>query len=312
MLKKPLKILGPVALLLVIILSLAAGCSQQKPATDETKPPERLADRAGQGAGGSGGEQPYLTIRGDGVERETQYTLEDLKSMEEALAGACYSTVNNWPVKKFFVGRGVLVNQLLQKAGIKEEAQKIIFMAKDGYKITLTREQLEGKRFSYPALLQGGTQGARDVPAILAWEYREEADDLSEVVPGKLRLLLGQQGLNDVVTAAYVKNVIAVEVLTAAPGQWEAVQASPAPGPVERGAEVVLSHPEQDHVRIYYTTDGSMPDVYDSMVYNPSASYFQPELNKPLPVDGPVTIKAMAVGFGKRDSQVTTFSYEIR
>lgn len=310
--KKSLKMIGAVALLLAIALSLAIGCSQQKPATDAAKSPESLAGDAVQSEGKAGGEQPYLTIRGDGVKRESQYTLEDLKSMEDSLTGACYSTVNNWPVKKFFVGRGVLVDQLLQKAGIKEEAQTIVFKAADGYKIALTREQLEGKRFSYPALLQGSTQGAQEVPAILAWEYREDTGDLSEAVPGKLRLLLGQQGLHDVVTAAYVKGVIAVEVLTAAPGQWEAVQARPAPGPVKRGMSIELSHPEQDQVRIYYTTNGSMPDVYDSMVYNPSATYFQPELNKPLPVDGLVTIKAMAVGFGKRDSPVATFEYEVR
>lgn len=310
MFRKSLKIIEPVALLLVIILSLAAGCSQQKPATDAAKSSEGLAGRTGQSVGVSGGEQPFLTVRGDGVEMESQYTLEDLKSMEDALAGVCYSTVNNWPVKKFFVGRGVLVNQLLQKAGIMEEAQTIVFKATDGYKIVLTREQLEGKRFSYPALLQGSTQGAQEVPAILAWEYQEDTAELSEAAPGKLRLLLGQQGLHDVVTAAYVKGVIAVEVLTAAPGQWEAVQAGPAPGQVERGMSIELSHAEQDQVRIYYTTDGSMPDVHDSMVYNPSATYFQPELNKPLPVDGPVIIKAMAVGFGKRDSPVATFEYE--
>jgi hypothetical protein len=97
--------------------------------------------------------------------------------------------------------------------------------------------------------------------------------------------------------------------LTAPPGQWSKVQAEPASAKVKPGTEIVLSHPEQDLVKIYYTLDGSIPDA-NSLLYNPSATYFQPDLSKPIPVNKPVTIKAIAVGFGKHDSQVSTFQYD--
>jgi len=306
---KPLKIIGPAAVLLVVILSLLTGCHSQKQATNSNAPGTATESTA-QTEGKPDRGQVVLTITGNGVEHETKFTLTDLQSMEGTPAGACYSTVNNWPTKKFFVGQGVQVTQLLKKAGIKNDARTIIVRAADGYSVTLTREQLEEKRFCYPNLLKGSTEGAREVPAILAWEHQEGTSDLNKAVGGNLRLFLGQKGLNDVVTAAYVKDVANIEVSTAPPGQWDVVQAQPAPGKVKRGTGVVFSHPGQDLVKIYYTIDGSTPGV-NSLLYNPSATYFQPDLNKPVPVDKPVTIKAVVIGFGKHDSQVATFKYDV-
>lgn len=299
-----LKTIGLVAVLMGACLALLTGCQSQKQAE-----PPAAAGTAGESAQNVAGDPNLLTITGNGVEHEIQFSLDELKKMEDALAGACYSTVNNWPAKRFVVGKGVKVNRLLQKAGLKEDAQKIIFRAADGYNASFTREQLEEQRFCYPDLMQGSTRGAVEVPMLLAWEYQEDTSDLSEATGGKLRLLAGQTGLNDVVTAAFVKGVTTIEVLTGPPGQWSMVRAEPAPGKVKPGTEVVLSHPDGDLVKIYYTLDGSEPDI-QSLIYNPSASYFRPELNKPIPVNQPVTIKAIAIGFGKQNSQVATFKYE--
>lgn len=300
-----LKTIGLLVVLLVACLSLLTGCQSQR---QEESP--AAAGIAGESTRNSGSDPDMLVITGNGVEHEIKFTLDELKSMEDALAGACYSTVNNWPAKKFVVGKGVKVTHLLQQAGLKEDAQKIIFRAADGYNASFTREQLEEKRFCYPDLMKGSTQGAVEVPLILSWEYQEDTSDLSEATSGKLRLLLGQKELNDVVTAAFVKGVTTIEVLTDPPGCWSTVQAEPAPGKVMPGTEVVLGHPEQDLIKIYYTLDGSEPDV-KSLLYNPSTSYFRPELNKPIKVDRTVTIKAIAIGFGKHNSQVATFKYEV-
>ncbi len=300
-----LKTIGLAAVLLAVGLSLMTGCQDQK---RETNP--QTAGTAPESTGLDGTETAILTITGSGVEHETRFTLTELKSMKGALAGACYSAVNNWPAKKFIVGKGVKVSHLLQQAGIKAEAQTIIVRAADGYNARFTREQLEEKRFCFPNLMKGSVEGAVEVPLILAWEYQEDTSDLSKAASGKLRLLLGQTGLNDVVTASFVKGVTAIEVLTAPPGQWSMVQAEPAPGKVRPGTEIVLSHPGQDLLKIYYTIDGSAPDE-KSLVYNPSTTYFQPDLSKPIPVDKPVTIKAIAVGFGKHNSQVSTFKYDV-
>ena len=299
LMKRPGIIMGLIAVLLVAGLSLLTGCHNQKQAAnpDSTrKAPENAP--------------VILTITGTGVERETKFTLTELKSMKDALASECYSTVNNWPTKKFFAGKGVLVSQVLKKAGLKNDAQTIIVRASDDYNATFTREQLDEKRFCFPKLLKGSEEGAREVPAILAWEYQEGSNDLSKASSGKLWLLLGQKGLNDMVTSAYVKDVITLEVLTLPPGQWGVVHAEPAPGKVRRGTKIVLSHPKQDRVKIYYTVDGSTPDV-KSLIYNPSTTYFQPDLNKPVTVGKSVIIKTIVIGFGKHNSQVATFEYDV-
>ncbi|MDF9409021.1 chitobiase/beta-hexosaminidase C-terminal domain-containing protein [Pelotomaculum isophthalicicum JI] len=304
------KKIGLITFLLVIGLSLLTGCQGQKREVNPASAGRAPESQVNQAAGKAGSGEVVLTVKGSGVEHETKYNLDELKSMTDALAGECYSTVNNWPAKKFFVGKGVLVSQLLRKAGIKDEARTITVTAADGYNATLTREQLDEKRYCFPNLQKGSAEGAREVPAILAWEHQEGASDLSKAVGGNLRLLFGQKGMNDVVTAAYVKDVATIEVSTAPPGRWDVVGAEPAPGKVKRGTGVVLSHPGLDRVKIYYTLDGSTPDI-KSLVYNPSATYFQPDLIKPIPVDKPVTIKAIVIGYGKHDSQVATFKYDV-
>lgn len=252
----------------------------------------------------------FLTISGNGVKAPSRFTLAELKDMEEAQTSQCYSIVNNWPSKKYMVGRGIELSYLLKKAGIKDEAQTISFQAVDGYFAVFTRQQLEEKRFYYPKLMEGSEEEAQEVPAILAWEHREGSKDLSKASGGKLTLLLGQKGLNDVQAQVCVKDVAVIEVLTLPPGQWSTVQATPAPGRIKPGTEIVLHHSEQDQVKIYYTADGSSPSE-KSLLYNPSTTYYQPELNKPLVVKQSVTIKAIAVGYGKNDSQIASFAYDV-
>lgn len=279
--------------LLVLGLSLLTGCNQEKQESGQ------LESTPG-----------FLVITGNGVEKQTKISLAELKEMKEATVGECYSLVNNWPTKKFAVGKGVKVTYLLEKAGIKNDAQTIIVWAGDGYNATFTREQLEEKRFYFPNLLNDSKAGAKEVPAILAWEHREGTNDLSKATGGDLCLLLGQKGLNDAAAPVGVKDVVNLEVLTTPCDQWSAVQAQPAPGKVKAGTKVVLEHPQQDAVKIYYTRDGSLPDE-NSCVYNPSTAYFQPDLTKPIEINESITIKTIVVGFGKNKSPVATFTYEV-
>lgn len=278
--------------LLILGLNLLTGCHQQQ----QNRQPK--------------GTPGFLTITGNGVEHQTRFSLTELKDMEEARVEECYSVVNNWPAKKFAVARGVKIPYLLEKAGIKNDAQTVVIWAADGYNAAFTRDQLEGKRFSFPGLLDDSKEGAKEVPAILAWEHREGTNDISKTSSGKLGLFLGQKGLNDVVAPVWVKDVATLEVLTASPGQWDMVKAQPVPGKVKPGTKVVLNHPEQDLVKIYYTLDGSTPSE-NSCVYNPSTTYFQPDLTQPIEINESVTIKTIAVGFGKDKSPVATFTYAV-
>ncbi|MDD3269288.1 MAG: FN3 associated domain-containing protein [Syntrophomonadaceae bacterium] len=295
---RPLKIKCVlIVALLVVSLSLSTGCQQQQESISikNEKPVSESAT---------------LIITGSGVQHQTKFTLDELKSMEDALVSECYSAINNWPAKKFYVARGIRISYLLQKAGVKNTAQMIIVRAADGYNATFTRNQLAEKRFHFPNLLPGNENGAREVPAILAWEYQQGTSDLSKIRSDRLCLFLGQKSLNDAVSPAYVKDVTSIEVLTSSPGQWDVVQAEPAPGKVKPGTGIVLNHPEQDQVKIYYTIDGTTPNE-KSLVYNPSTSYYQPDLIKPVMVDQAMIIKAIATGLGKYNSEVSTFLYEI-
>ncbi len=59
---------------------------------------------------------------------------------------------------------------------------------------------------------------------------------------------------------------------------------------------------------MYYTLDGSEP-AYGSNVFNISYPTFQPELNKPIPINGSMVIKTKTIGMGKLDSEVVTYQY---
>ncbi|MDD4767718.1 MAG: chitobiase/beta-hexosaminidase C-terminal domain-containing protein [Desulfotomaculaceae bacterium] len=290
--KRSLKIIEVfVAVLALAIFMLPAGCVKKINAPEYTP--------------------GTLIITGNGVEQPCRFTVDELKGLQEAVVSERYSTVNSVGTKNFFVGRGVQLSYLLAKAGILAEAQTIKISGSDGYTIVLTRKQLGERRFYYPGLMAGSEKEAVEVPAILAWEHREGSRDLSQARSGGLRLLMGQTGLSSVVVPAFVRNVALIEVSTSEAGRWEPVSAEPAPGKVEPGTGVVLDHADLDAVKIYYTLDGSEPNE-KSTIYNPSTTYFKPELNLAITVNQAVTIKALAVGFGKNDSDVAVFSYEIQ
>jgi hypothetical protein len=63
-----------------------------------------------------------------------------------------------------------------------------------------------------------------------------------------------------------------------------------------------------DQVKLHYTLNGEEPNE-NSPVYNPSTSYFQPELIKPIPVSGSGVIKVKVIGYGKYDSGVLSYAY---
>ena len=248
-------------------------------------------------------EETILSVSGDGMEQNLFLSLEDLRSLKKGYLEEVYSTVNNWPVKKFAVGKGVDLTYLLKHGGIKDSAELIRVESADGYFAELTRKQLFGNRYCYFNFLSGSTAGAKEVKPMLAWAYENGSKNLSEAKEGELRLLIGQLGLSDVNTAPSVQHVTKIIVSVSAPGSWEKVSVT------EEDDLLTLSHPKMDQVKLHYTLDGSEPTI-DSPVYNPSTSYFQPNLIKPLSVKGTGTLKVKAVGFGKKDSEVTIYAYE--
>ncbi len=60
---------------------------------------------------------------------------------------------------------------------------------------------------------------------------------------------------------------------------------------------------------MYYTLDGSMPGE-NATLYNPST--YQPELNQPIVINQDTCIKVVVKGFGKYDSDMAEYRYQIK
>lgn len=275
---------------------------------------------------GAAGAEISVEITGDGVTAPTVISQVYLEAMPQVQS--TYSTINTWPTKKFYAARGVRLADLLTTAGIKDEARTIIVTASDGFKMTFTRKELlEDARYYYPGLkdnheyygyIPGSPDGAVEVDAILALASVEGSDDFSLMDGSNAPLLvMGQRWVTEQTNNAFVKYVKTIEVSTATPAKWESPAAAPGAGTVATGTLVALSTSDMDGDNIHYTTDGSNP-TYESPMYNwikkrwwSTRSDELADINHPIDVTGSMTIKAVAIGFGKEDSDIVSFEYEV-
>ena len=108
-----------------------------------------------------------------------------------------------------------------------------------------------------------------------------------------------------------------IEVSTSQPGKWDKPTFSPGVGEVPVGTLVELSTTDMDGDNIYYTLDGSDPGI-ESPIYNwikkrwwkdreSGAGKHQPSHR----IKGNITIKAVAIGFGKEDSDIISFDCQV-
>ena len=270
-----------------------------------------------------------LEITGDGVMAPVTLTREELEKMEQHQY--VYSAINTWPTKKWYVGKGVKLWDLLLKAGIKEEEAKLLrFTAVDGFTVTMTCQELFGdKRYLFPEFKRGGEDEDGHVPGspankvevepIIALFTVEGSDNPEYMNPlNSLQLMLGQRAVTEQTGNLFVKYLHKIEVLTPEPQQWDAPQANPSSGTVPRGSMVTLSNLNSDDDKIYYTIDGSIPTL-NSPMYNWIASRWWSAradvlgtINHPIgPVNQDTTIRAITIGPGKLDSPVVTFQYQV-
>lgn len=249
-------------------------------------------------------EPVVLTIFGDGVSSESAWTLGELQSMREGYREYTYSTTNNWPRYGHISAHGISLPYLLQQSDIREGAAGLKLTATDGYHVIVTLEQAFGMRYAYRNHTVDGSEGESMVEPVIAWEWGEGG-----ARPEKIRSFFGQRSPNEVNTSTFVQDICSIEVLTDFPGVWAMPGASVESGSVvPSGTKLELLHDSMDSVKVYYTIDGSTPD-YSSPVYNPSTSFFQPELTVPLKLTDSVTVKAFAAGYGKETSAIVEFDY---
>jgi hypothetical protein len=271
-------------------------------------------------------ETPALTITGNGVTNTQEFTLPQLEAMEQYQH--VYSTINTWPTKKWCVGKGVKLRDLLNLAGLEEDAKVLKFIAKDGFVVTLTVEELlNSPRYYFPHLMDnhpddgsipGSSEGAEAVEPILALVSVEGSDNPAQMDSlSSLRLIFGQRAVTEQTCSLFAKYVNQIVVLTTEPEKWDNPQANPEGGIVPAGTMVELSNARMDEDKIYYTTDGSTPDL-NSPIYNWIASRWwstrQDDLyriNHPIEITGDTIIKAVTIGPGKKNSDVVTFTYQV-
>ena len=268
-------------------------------------------------------QETTLIITGDGVKNQKNYTLEKLKSMPQTRA--IFSTVNTYPTKNWHVGEGVTLKDLLKEAGIKDDAKKIKFYASDGFYQEFTiKEILEDTRYYFPGLkendeydgrLPGSDRDPEKVETLVALMSAE--DDKYEGMSGDrgIRLLMGQRAVTEQNNPWYIKKLNKIEVSREEPGKWDAPIADLQPGKVEPGTKIILSCPnkmELEEAKIYYTTDGSEPDL-NSDIFNIIAPRWERDgrSNQPIEINKTTTIKAVIIGPGKHNSDVVELKYEV-
>jgi hypothetical protein len=268
-----------------------------------------------------------LEITGDGVTNPATFTLDQLKDMEQRQY--VYSCINTWPTKKWYVGKGVKLSDLLAQAGMTQEATLIRFTSVDSYTVTLTvKELFEDKRYRFPNFkngadgdghIPGDPSGKVEVEPIVGLVSVEGSDNPKYMNDlNTLLLMMGQRTVTEQTGNLFVKGLHRIEVLTDEPQKWDAPQANPGSGTVPVGSIITLSNIYTDDDKIYYTTDGSIPTM-DSPMYNwvarrwwPSRADVLGTINRPIgPINQDTTIKAVTIGPGKLDSEVVTFTYKI-
>ncbi len=277
------------------------------------------------------GQQPdpdediVLTITGDGVANPQKYTKSQLEAMPQEQH--VYSSVNTWPTKNWYVGKGVSLQHLLNEAEIRGNAQQIKFYSRDGYYTTLTvQELLYDKRYRFPNFMSGGQEGhiagsssgASAVETIIALNSASGTDNPAYMNDtNALLLMLGQRAVTEQTGPQFAKYVNRIEVLTTAPGKWEVPRADTASGTVTTGTQVKLSSTYNDQDKIHYTTDGSTPTL-ESPMYNWIASRWWSSrsdvldaINCPIELTKDTTIKAITIGPGKQSSDVVEFTYRV-
>lgn len=214
-----------------------------------------------------------------------------------------YSTINNWPSARSYAASGSRVEFILDPWF--ETAQTVTFRAADGYEISLTREQILSPQYYYPHAGEGA-DGAKPVVPIIAWLWREGTEDMSEIREDKPLLIFGQRTPFEQTNPAFVAGVTEIILDTAPCEVWQAADTFPQAGSIEPGGTVKLQHPYFGLVKLHYTLDGSEPTMLSPM-YNPST--YQTELNKPIPITEPTTIKVLVTGYGKNDSEIAVFEF---
>ncbi len=251
-----------------------------------------------------------LVVRGDGINGEHKFTLQELSALPNSGFQHVYSTINNWPTPRFYAAKGISLYSILKAAGVLNTFKLITFRSPDGYEVSFTREQLlDTRRYYYPCVNEGRADEAEPVEPIIAYAYKEGSADLGNVLPDVLCLIIGQSSPEEHTNPAFVVNVSEIIISNKEAQTWDAATTFPLEGKIPSGESVKLQHKHYGLVKLYYTLDGKDPTEQSSM-YN--VSTFQPELNVPITITEDTIIKVLVTGYGKKNSPISSFKFEVQ
>lgn len=249
-----------------------------------------------------------ITVKGDVQNGEKVFTLQEMSAYPDSGFFHIYSTINNWPTFRLYAAKGITVRSILDAAGVLETAQVITFRSDDSYEVSFTREQLlEQQHYYFPEGDEGSDDMKEKVEPIIAFEYKEGSDKMSEIKPDNLCLIIGQRNPSEHTNPAFVENISEIIISEQEPEIWEPASTFPVQGKIAKGETVKLQHKYPGLVKLHYTTDGSDPTEL-SPIYNPST--YQPELNVPLKITEDTIIKVLVCGYGKENSEISTFAFD--
>lgn len=251
-----------------------------------------------------------ITVSGTGLAAKKVFTYGELAAQPNSGFQHVYSTINNWPTARFYAARGITVRSILKAAGVLDTARVITFRSPDSYEVSLTREQLlEIPRYYYPRVKEGTAEQAEVVEPIIAYEYKEGSDDMSAAAVNTPCLIFGQSNPGEHTNPAFVVDVAEIIVSGEEAEAWEPATTFPAAGKIAAGELVKLQHKHYGLVKLHYTLDGTEPTPLSPM-YNISA--YQPELNVPIAINRDTVIKVLVTGYGKKDSSISSFCFDVQ
>ena len=263
------------------------------------------------GGGGGGGDQDdILFINGSGVTNKISFTQAELEAMTRERV--LYSTTSDMPQDKPVAAEGVPLRNLLNQAGMSG-AKMIAFQGTDGYTISFTVDELlNTTRYKFP--------DKTEVESLIALKRVEGTANFDEMSTTDTPVLCyGQRAKTEQTLPGFVKRLKYITVTTSSPGQWaKPVAKILAPdstektvtqgGEVKSGSKIYLE--AELTTNIYYTADSSTPDL-DSEIFNKHGCGALQGQVDPVVVNKVITVKAMTVGRGKRDSDVLSLTFTV-
>lgn len=143
-------------------------------------------------------------IEGSAVDKPIVLSLDDLKAMKDSYIEDDFFSLNSYGTKEYFSFKGIKLSAVLQKAGLRENAGTVKFVASDGYEQEITIEQALREDYI------DEQNPDKKYPVIIAWH--ENGKDYAADRGAPFRLVIGQKEPGDVNKPQWVQNVVKIIV----------------------------------------------------------------------------------------------------